>query len=661
MNKPAPKMSEIYTAISDDKDLPETEAFPLLAAIEFLAGLEGVPVSALNLAAPKFAEEYAKPPIDGNYLGLDSSSYLKWRRVILDLQMRYAPGDVDGCPWLSLGRAFRLETKGKSRAFLPTLRSIVPAQTAPKDLNDQIVADLEKLVESSKRTLFRQDVRAFAKLAKLELVKASGLMPITPITPPTIVSGHINHATMSDEISSFRNGLVKKTDTQFLDFVNRLAVTSGLLNGRTDTLEDLVGSFADLPPPESVGMPAIKDNTLNDRLTRVRVLTALPDPRLPPVRRAWEHLRAQARKMGCITNYLWAFSQCAESNGTLPCDVTRQRAVLWMNNLKTSTDMSNFRRGCEQFDALFGQLASDLLPVQPIGIQRKPPAPPRQPKVRNPVNDAWAEFYVKLREKGWTHADTANKMSALRAIATRYDLSPDRLDIACADKLRLYCHRKDLARLNRAIKIFFLLKQNMDLNPQAIDLPRVSSLTHGGVSDDLSVFIEKYFDEMNFASSSQRGIRVAIGALSDAVGQTIMTWEHVLSADLYSIDWGSHAYQQNTHILKIEKLREWLSLPWTEDWHKLQWAISRAGISAVATPVPKILKYTNGREPADLDLRWAREADSDLRSTIKNPPHGRADLAITLCRNLKKLDDLWSIPALAQSGLLPQFIGEVRP
>lgn len=664
MTKPSMRISEIYRAISIDKDMSTTEAFALLAAIEFLAGLEGVPVSALNLAAPEFAKKYPRLPADGNHRGLQISQYQKWRRVLLDVQMLYSPGDVDGCPWTSLGRSARLATGGKRQAFLPYLRNALPAGFAPKDLNDQVLEDTEKTVKHRKRTAYRQDVRAFAGLSDFDLVIKSGLMPTNRITPPSLVPGHINHAAMSDEIRAFRNGLVKKEDTLFLDFTNRLAVTSGLLNGKTDTLEDLVASFADLPDPESVGMPSVQANTINDRLTRIRVLTALPDPRLPPVRRAWEHLRAQARKMGCKTDYLWALSQCAEKRDFKPCDLTTRSSELMLHSLATSVDKANFRHGCEQFDACFGKLADDLLPIGRLGIRRLSSAPlkaPKPQKIDNPVNEAWAEFYIRLREKGWRHADIGNKISVLRAIATRHALNPDDINAVRAGELRGYCVRKDLARLNRAIEIFFLLRETMDLDPKAINLPRVRWRTHGGVPEDVLAPLESFIDEMNFAPSSQRAFRVAIGALSDAFDEESLTWKHVLSVDLSSIDWGSHNYQCAVHIAKIESIREWFSLPWTEDWHALQWAISRAGISAIATPVPKILRYTMGCQPSELDLHWARETDRDLRSTINNPPHGRADLAKTLCRNLKALDGLWSVPVLAESGLLPDVIGSVRP
>lgn len=485
-------------------------------------------------------------------------------------------------------------------------------------------------------------------------------MPTSRITPPALIVGHINQAAMSDEISDFRRSLVKATDICALDFANRLAVSSGLLDGVTDTLEDLVKTFADLPAPASVDMPSVSAYKFNRHLTRVRCLTALPDPRHSPVRRAWEHLRAQARKVGCKTDYLWALAQCSEKRGLRPCDLTTASAERLLQNLTATVDKRNFRRGCEQFDAYFGHLTDDLLPTEQLGIRRSPPAPPKAPKVENPVQAAWSSFYVKLRQHGWSNANIGNKISVLRSAATCLDLRPDDITDSRLAELRGNSTRKALVPLNRAIKVYFLLKQDTNLNPRSIDLPPVRWRSHGGVPEEVSAPLEEYIEEMNFAPSSQRGLRVAVGALSDAMDERGMCWQQVLSVDLNSINWRNHAYQQDIHISKIKIMREWFSLPWTPEWHALQWAISRAGISAIATPVPKILKYTEGRNPGDLDLKWARETDRDLRSTIKNPPHGRTDLALTLCRNLKVLDELWSVPALARSGLLPDIIGNVR-
>ena len=530
-------------------------------------------------------------------------------------------------------------------------------------MNDELLRITEKTLSKKESGIFRQGVRAFSGLSELDLVRRSGLLPTSRVTPPALIVGHINHAAMSDEISAFRRSLVKISDIRALDFSNRLAVSSGLLDGITDTLEDLVKTFADLPMPESVGMASVREDYIDELLTRVRCMTDLPDPRLPPVRRAWEHLRAQARKMGCETKHLWALAQCAEKRDLRPSDLTPASAELLLHNLKT-VDKNNFRRGCEQFDAYFDHLTEDLLPTEQLEIRRLPPAPPKppkSPKVENPVHEAWGSFNVNLRNHGWSNADIGHKLSVLRGVATRLDLCPDDITDSRVAELRANSTRKALAPLNRAIKVYFLLKQDMNLNPRSIDLPPVRWRSHGGVPEEVSGPLERYIEEMNFAPPSQRGLRVAVGALSDAIDEREMCWQQVLSADLNSIDWRNHAYQQNIHIAKIQIIREWFSLPWTAEWHALQWAISRAGISAINSPVPKILKYTEGRNPADLNLQWAKETDRDLRSTIKNPPHGRADLALTLCRNLRMLDGMWSVPALAESGLLPTIIGDVRP
>jgi len=64
--------------------------------------------------------------------------------------------------------------------------------------------------------------------------------------------------------------------------------------------------------------------------------------------------------------------------------------------------------------------------------------------------------------------------------------------------------------------------------------------------------------------------------------------------------------------------------------------------------------------PEGLTLEWAQRLDGEYRSTLKNPPHGRADLAKTLTRHLAAFDALHDIPEVAESGLLPPRIGAIR-
>ena len=54
-------------------------------------------------------------------------------------------------------------------------------------------------------------------------------------------------------------------------------------------------------------------------------------------------------------------------------------------------------------------------------------------------------------------------------------------------------------------------------------------------------------------------------------------------------------------------------------------------------------------EPYEITLAWARKVDLDLRSTLVNPPHGRADLALTFTKNLTKLDALRDYPNIFET------------
>lgn len=86
----------------------------------------------------------------------------------------------------------------------------------------------------------------------------------------------------------------------------------------------------------------------------------------------------------------------------------------------------------------------------------------------------------------------------------------------------------------------------------------------------------------------------------------------------------------------------------------------RNGDDGIENPVPKVLSWNPGCDPAGLTLEWAQSLDRDLRAKPKNAPHGRADLAITLARHLALFDKLRDVISVRDSGLLPKRIGNIR-
>lgn len=134
----------------------------------------------------------------------------------------------------------------------------------------------------------------------------------------------------------------------------------------------------------------------------------------------------------------------------------------------------------------------------------------------------------------------------------------------------------------------------------------------------------------------------------------------ILQADISPYDLGPHEPRRKVHTDKIRNLRDFLELPWTPAWRELQTVVTGTGMTALQNPVPKVLSWKPGTDPDGLTLKWAQKHDRDLRSTLKNPPHGRTDLAKTLARHLTAFDALHEIPEVAGSGMLPPRIGQIR-
>ena len=174
------KISEIYTTIEAGNLLDGDEGYVAMCAIELLARVEGVPVLALDLAAPSFALAYhfEKRDIRG-WRGV--AHYLAWRACILNVQMLAAPGDIDGDPWRSICRIEQFATKS-SNAVLTDMALYLPAQTHPTDVTDALIRATYERLEGSERLRFRASVYALRRLFDFEMARQSGLLPaVQPI------------------------------------------------------------------------------------------------------------------------------------------------------------------------------------------------------------------------------------------------------------------------------------------------------------------------------------------------------------------------------------------------------------------------------------------------------------------------------------------------
>lgn len=659
------KLSDIHAAIEDGRGpgLSKDRAFATLVAIERLAQIEAIPVSALDYTAPAFAIEY--PVSRKNLQGLWSghTQYRSWRNLVLNAQMICSPGDVDGDPWLSLCRAERIWKK-KRAATLYDLRNFLPGELLPRDVTDTILMEVFEKVPEQLTGRFRAGVNNFRQLFCQDLAPRSGLLPDTCPRPLPGLHDHRILANMSPDIDEWRNSLSDQSIIYALDYLNRLAVAGGRLNGKTDTLNDLRVAICDLPSPMDVGIPAIKLKSLRTYENSVRHALGGHDPRKSPAEQAWVDLRSAARAAACETSFLWALGNPAAAQGLFPPEISEEVALnlLWAN--ESPGMRAHFLRGCEQFDAIRGKIPPDMLPPLPLGIRKNPPKPPRiqsLPPTQSQAQIAWAKLYARLRLQGWMQRQLS-VLSYLRVQACAVEIAPQDLSQSFIERLEGKVTKgPDRFRLRAAVVGIAELSNDADFR----DLPGLKppvyiKFTHGGPAERARAELEELMEFMSAAATTRRGFRVAVGVLTDALGRPDIPLKKILQADMSTCELGAHEPRRKVHTDKIRALRDFLELPWTPAWRELQGIVTGTGMTALDNPVPKVLSWNPGTDPDGLTLEWARRLDRELRSTLKNPPHGRADLAKTLARHLAAFDALHDIPVVTGSGLLPPRIGAVR-
>ena len=253
-------------------------------------------------------------------------------------------------------------------------------------------------------------------------------------------------------------------------------------------------------------------------------------------------------------------------------------------------------------------------------------------------------------------------LSYLRIRACAAGIAPGNLHQEFIDTLeRNITKLSDRTRLRTAARSIAILSNEHGFS----DLPDLSipddlRFSHGGPGERARIELEELMEFMNAAKSTRRGFRVAVGALTDAMGRPNIPLGELLQADMSTYDLGAHEPRRKRHTNNVQNLREFVDLPWTPAWRELQNIVTGTGVAALKNPVPKVIAWNPGTDPDGLTLEWAQKLDRDLRSTLKNPPHGRADLAQTLARHLAAFDALHAIPAVAGSGLLPPRIGAIR-
>jgi hypothetical protein len=575
------RLSEIHAAITAEQRLSEGRAFATLVAIEHLARIEGVPVSALDFSAPLFGAKYTFQRADLRGFWPGRSQYLAWRNLILNAQMRFAPGDVDADPWRSLGRAERLWKKGNST--LGNLCKFLPPKTLPQDVTDTLLANIREEMTRRVPQQFRAGVNAFRQLFKNDLALCSGLLPDAC---PKRLLGIRDHgaANMSPAIKIWRDyfSFSGWHTVVALNYVNRLAVMGGRLNGKTDTLDDLRAAICDLPDPEEAGLPSVKALTL--RIYKSRVQRALDGPK--------------PRKAK----------------------------------------------------------------PKPPGVRRSPqPRKPIPVAPQDPTKTAWNDLYAYLRKKGWK-SERFRGLSYLRRNASAAGVAPGELSQPFVDRLhRQITKTADRTKLRAAVRDIAALSENPALKGlRSLSPPEDQRFTHGGLTRKSGAELEDLLDFMNPAFSTRRTFRLSVGVLTDAMGRPELSLEELLRVDIKEYDLGPHEVRRKTHSDNIKKLRAFIELSWTPAWRQLQLVVVTTGIRALANPIPKVLSWKPCATPNSVTREWAQRLDRELRSTLRNPPYGRADIALTLARHLNAFDTLHDIPEVSGSGLLPPKIGPIR-
>jgi hypothetical protein len=298
------RLSEIHGEIEAGRGtLPEDQAFATLVAIEHLAQIEGIPVSALDFAAPQFGARFRPNPtsLRGSWGG--QAHYYSWRNLILNAQLLFSPGDVDADPWKSLERVGGLWNKRKPDLY--HLHKILPSGTHPREVTDALLKKVHGETSPMAVRRLRIGLNNLRKLFQNDLALRTGLLPEVCPGPLPWVRRHSRHKSMSFEITSWRNGLSDLKIAYALDYLHRLAIDGGRLNGETDTLDELRVALCDLPSLAAADVRSDKENALRVYVNLVRHALGGLEPRTFPSEQAQAGLQTVVRASGYETSHPW--------------------------------------------------------------------------------------------------------------------------------------------------------------------------------------------------------------------------------------------------------------------------------------------------------------------------------------------------------------------
>ena len=649
-----------------------------MAALDLLATLHDRPLAALDLEAPKFALAYprdrvpdiARPAFKG---GLQR--YRMFRNTILDCQMIADPGDVDGAPWSSLRRVARLcLSAGENPIYGVT--SVLPEGITPADVTRDFALSIDMTLEGTKRTRFRRGLRIVDDLHDHDLARRTGLLPPERFGRLPKATDLAAMEPLPPKLRALRDAAPRSTRNA-IHFFWRLAVVAGVFRQSEDpSLHDLCRRYPDVATldPSEFGL-ALHERKRRIYLTDVAGAMAAAgcrDPRVSPPGAAWRALKRAVRAVGAKPERLNVVAAAAMRDGLGPADLT---SAWFAKRLAQPQQMatSAFRMDAVLLDAFRGddRIPQALLPAEPTAVKRlrRPRGAPKPPPAPRPKTEGalWVVAWIDLFAAARAHGYSSRRLHPLYALKTRAiaaELGPRHVTVGWIVALMNTETCRNRSAIFRAMRLLDEFRDSPDLAPFA---PK-EKLTEKVVADrrdrpplssTMMADLNETLEAMGAANSTRREAAAAVKALVE-VSEDRLDLGQLLGQELGELDWGPFKARAKAYILVLDRLRTFRQLPWTEKWMALQRVVVEAGVPMSQNPVPRLLPYAKGREPHQLDTSWAAIIDRNLRSTLQNPPHGRADLALTFTNHICRLDALHDIGAVATSGLLPPRIGAYR-
>jgi hypothetical protein len=670
-------LHDIHTALQAGT-LRTDNPVAAIAALDVLVSLHDLPLSALDLDAPKFARafpqnrvpEIARPVFKGEVV-----RYRMFRNTILDCQMIADPGNVDDAPWNSLRRLVRL-CLGAGENTIYSLVAFLPNGVMPGDLSRDLALSTDSTLGRPERARFRRGLSILDALHEHELARASGLLPAERIGWLPRVNDHAILEPLPPALRALRDGAPTHARGA-VGFLWRLAVAAGVFQRCEDpTLEDLGRRYSDLVSLD----PAQFELVLSDRSMRLYarhfvhalVAAGCDDPRASSSAAAWRELKALTRAAGFRTARLDEVAKAALCEDLEPGALTPS----WFAEGLARHDRQRaqvFRAGAYLLDALRDddRVPQRLLPVEPTGVKRlrrpkgspKPTPAPRPSKVVAPTDAAWMTLFAAARAQGYDD-ERLHPLYTLKRLAIASELAPRELTV---EWLVGVLNREVAPKRSAIYASTRLLDEFVDhpavglMVPDAkmADAVMAKRRDRQPLPKQVAAELGETLAVMGAGDSTRREADAALKALVEVSG-TSSDLDELLRQDFVHLDWGPFAGRAKGYKLALDRLRVFRELPWTDGWRALQRVVIAAGVPMSQNPVPRLLPYAKGREPFQLDTPWAAETDRTLRSTLLNPPHGRADLALTFASNIRRLDALHGIGAVAASGLLPPQIEAYR-